>query len=504
MPHRNNELAWLQLQQLANSMAQLVWVSRPDGAPVWFNQRFQDFCGLTADDFFNEPVRHRLFHPDMAEENIRRLKEAYVLGEEWEDTFLMRSAEGEYRWFLARAVPLRDAEGALLQWFGTCTDITEQLQAREEAEAANIAKSAFISNMTHEIRTPMNAVVGLANILALSKPLSDKQHQFVTTLKTSADDLLRLIDDLLDFSRLEQKEIKLEESEFDLKRLVEETAALARIDAHEKKLPLDILYDRRLPTLYCGDARRIKQIVGHLLSNAVKFTERGGVRLRVGPGDTGRGIRIDVRDSGIGIPQEKINRIFDKFVQADGSMTRAHGGSGLGLSICRALADLMRGQLLAASAPGEGSVFTVILPLEPAAGAAQEIEVAGNGKEPGTVLLVEDYEPNILVATELLNQFGYKYDVARDAFEALEKIEQSDFSAVLMDIQMQGMDGIQATRKIRARERNLGGRRVPIIAMTAHATEDDRELCERAGMDDYLSKPFKADDFERKLRQHCA
>jgi signal transduction histidine kinase/ActR/RegA family two-component response regulator len=380
--------------------------------------------------------------------------------------------------------------------------------AKEFAEGANKAKSEFLANMSHEIRTPLNAVIGLAHVLNQTRPLTERQKEFIETLRISGDNLLSLINDLLDFARLEDNSIVLEHEEFDLVQTVHNVTSIMTVRAQEKKLQI-LVDSAKLPyRYYIGDALRVQQIVTNLVSNAVKFTENGYVKITLSEEikDDRPVVRISVMDSGIGIPADKLAIIFDKFTQADASTTRKYGGTGLGLAISQSLAEHMQGHIEVQSEVGKGSTFSVILPLERAK-STHHVEperttyvLAPQAEMTDTrILLVEDYSPNILVATATLEHLGYKCDVAQDGSQAIVKFQERRYALVLMDIQIPGMDGIETTRRIRAYEQATGQERTPIIAVTAYAMGGDRERCIEAGMDDYITKPFDPEQLRLKL-----
>jgi CheY-like chemotaxis protein len=326
------------------------------------------------------------------------------------------------------------------------------------------------------------------------------------TLEDSSKSLLELINDLLDCAKIESRMLDLEIKPFSLQEVIQESAHIVAVKADEKKLRLHLDYPEHLPRVFLGDALRIRQILLNLLNNAIKFTDEGSITIAVET-DT-RTARIKVIDTGIGIPPDKQECIFSKFTQHDISTTRKYGGTGLGLSICRELAQLMGGSIAVASQPGNGSVFTLDLPLE-ASNAALEAHphmqylrgAFENTHRKTKVLLVEDYKANILVATHLLEAFGYDYEIARDSYEALLKLTECDFSLILMDIQMEGRDGIETTRIIREIEKKENKPGIPIIAMTAYALTGDKEKCLQAGMDGYISKPVHAEELEHILAQ---
>ncbi|NBO19773.1 MAG: response regulator, partial [Proteobacteria bacterium] len=378
---------------------------------------------------------------------------------------------------------------------------------------ANLRKDEFLANMSHEIRTPMNAVIGLANILHASKPLTSKQQQYISTLQLSANSLLALINDLLDIAKIESNNVQLENEPFNLRELVEEVASIASVQAYEKGIRLNGHYAENLRQEFLGDANRLRQVLINLVTNAIKFTDRGQVSISVKAVQENEGkstIDIEVMDTGIGIPEDKLGNIFSKFSQGDSSITRKYGGTGLGLAITKALVDRMEGQITVHSNPGGGSRFVVSLPLthgtRPAPEALTPASASSRARpaRPNApfILLVEDYKPNLLVACTLLEELGYRYETAANGREAIYKSSITDFDVVLMDVQMPDVDGYTATRIIRQREQDSGKRALPIIGVTAYALSGDKEKCLAAGMDDYLSKPFEARELEQKIAQY--
>ncbi len=389
-------------------------------------------------------------------------------------------------------------------------------EERDRAKAANNAKSEFLANMSHEIRTPMNVVIGLTNILGDSKPLTDKQREFIKTLQLSAESLLSIINDLLDISKIETKKYELEIIPFNLTDLVEEIVTITSVKAKEKGLAFKVDLSGVEGKEFLSDPTRLRQILTNLCGNAIKFTEKGHISLKVqsfaNASTDMEDIYLSVEDTGIGIPPDKIETIFEKFTQADNSINRKYGGTGLGLTITKTLVEMMGGNINVESYPGKGTIFTVFVPmklnaLNPTMPEANEYTahftsdnkraVAINDN--ACVLLVEDYQPNALVAGLYLEQFGFNHDVAENGIIALEKVREKDYHAILMDVQMHGLDGYQTTQEIRKFERETHKPRIKIIGMTAHALPGDRERCIEAGMDDYLSKPFNPDDLREKL-----
>ncbi len=429
--------------------------------------------------------------------------------------------DGKQCWVSVRGQCLYNAGHTVIGMTGLMQDITDRKVAEElahnslkAAQDASIAKSEFLANMSHEIRTPMNAVVGLAEILDHSRPLTDNQREYIKTLKLSAQSLLALINDLLDIAKIESNSIDLEHIPFNLRELIDDLISVCRIRASEKNIELTLLPDNAGETFFLGDPQRIRQILMNLFSNAIKFTHNGGVKIQITHSPCSmpqhRYIHVSVQDSGIGIPQHMQESIFDKFAQADTSVTRQYGGTGLGLAISKNLAEIMNGSITVNSVPDEGAEFTLHLPLEIAQ--HQLYALPPSPREPTTtrslyipaqnrLLLVEDNSSNILVAQHLIEHLGYSCDIARNGIEGLQLLRQSrrHYAAVLMDVQMPEMDGYTATRLIREEEKEFNLPHMPIIGVTAHALTGDRDKCIEAGMDDYISKPFHAEQLKIKL-----
>ncbi|MGZ3304500.1 MAG: response regulator [Asticcacaulis sp.] len=384
--------------------------------------------------------------------------------------------------------------------------------AKERAEAASEAKTRFLATMSHEIRTPMNVVTGLASILARS-PLNVEQKQIVDTLRTNADLLLKLINDLLDISRIEDDRIELEAIPFQPSAILTDIRVMFEQDITRKGLRLDVR-DQTGGMALIGDRTRLQQVLMNLVSNALKFTDSGHIAIsahveaEAEPGEFVV-LRLTVSDTGIGIPGDKLPLIFDKFTQADQTITRRFGGSGLGLSIARSLIGLMDGEVSVESHEGRGSMFDVRLRLRRADSGmrpAPEHPLPAiqrpRGQDRPCVLIVEDYAPNIMVLSLMLEELGYDTASAVSGPEALEKVKAygKPYHAILMDVQMQGMDGLETTHCIRELEAGLGYRHT-IMGVTAHALAGDRERCLQAGMDDYIPKPVLPDILALKLGQ---
>jgi two-component system, sensor histidine kinase and response regulator len=482
------------------------------------NPAFQKMLGLSAQELSSVSVMDRITHPEDREssrENLLQLRFGQISHCHTEKRYL--ACEQRVLWVTLDQSVLSDSRGRPRFVLGLAQDTTErrrfetELQrAKVAAEAASEAKSNFLAAMSHEIRTPMNGVLGVTDLL-LDTQLSEEQREHLGIVRSSAESLLTVLNDILDFSKVEAGKLAIEDLPFSLHSCVRDVLPILDQRARQKNLALTCEFAPGVPDCVVGDAMRLRQVLTNLIGNAVKFTEQGEVVVKVeaSPATATRAmVHFAVRDTGIGIPEEKKQLIFEPFSQADGSMTRKFGGTGLGLSISARLVGLMGGRIWLESEIGRGSTFhfTMQLGLQQLDGTNIQAN-AGSAPAPVPqptvrlrILLAEDNSVNQLLATRLLQKQGHEVVLAEDGIKAIAAFQRERFDLILMDVQMPELDGLQATLKIRHQEAASGGH-VPIIAMTAHALKGNRERCLDSGMDDYVSKPINRAELYRVIHK---
>ena len=426
----------------------------------------------------------------------RHLKE----GAPYRPEYRIARGDGQEVWVQASSRMIHDGQGQLIRVVGALQNVTARkqveqalLKAKEEAEAANLAKSAFLATMSHEIRTPLNGVLGMAQAMSQAE-LSDRQRQRLDVIRQSGEALLAILNDVLDLSKIEAGKLELEEAAFDVSEVVAAAHATFAATAQAKGVGFGLEVSRAAKGVYLGDAVRVRQILCNLVSNALKFTDRGGVKVRVGR-RAGR-LTLSVSDTGIGIAPDKLALLFRKFEQADASMTRRFGGTGLGLAICRELTELMGGSITAASQLGKGATFLVELPLARSQSRPRRAEPTSApvaaARSALRVLAAEDNSMNQLVLRTLLAQVGIEPELVSDGRQAVEAWARGRWDLILMDVQRPEMDGPTAASIIRAREDAEGRARTPIVALTANVMAHQVLEYRAAGMDDFVAKPIEA------------
>ena len=485
----------------------------------WWSSRWYELLGYEDGEIEATYSNFKSFlHPD----DLHRTEEAVLSHFQrrvpFDLEYRLRTKSGEYRWFRARAQALWDVDGRPCRMSGSIRDITERKQAKErlqeakqQAEAASIAKSQFLANMSHEIRTPMSVITGFAGLLSSEEDPGERQD-YVRLIQKAGKSLLRIIDEILDVSRIEAGKLEIKIEDCSLDKLVSGIEVMMQPLAREEGLQFDVFRCGKLPDTIQTDSGRLRQCLINLIGNAIKFTRRGHVRLKVSADDI-QGtpfLRFDVEDTGIGIPQDKHVAVFETFSQADGSHTRQYGGTGLGLTITKQLAQLLGGDLSFTSQEGKGSVFSLVIPAgvdaessalpggdEQTQEAAAESVITDNLHFSGKVLVAEDAEDSQILTEKILKRYGLEVVIADDGKEAVEKTLQESFDLIFMDIQMPVLNGLEAAKKLREE-----GITTPVVALTAYAMPEDRDKCMAAGCDDYISKPIDHDELRRVLSKY--
>lgn len=496
---------------VANSAPVLIWVSGIDMQCTWFNQRWLEFTGRSMEQECGKGWTDGV-HPD----DLARCLEIYTAHFERHEPFSMiyrlRRHDGIWRWVMDHGTPRQDEQGVFIGFIGSCVDVTERLLLEEElrhaknaAEAANQAKSDFLTNMSHEIRTPMNAILGMADLLWESE-LQPEQRKFVQVFRSAGENLLGIINDVLDLAKIEAGQLTLESIPFELAEEMNVVCDIMAMRVHAKGLQLIQHIHPDVPEWLTGDPTRLRQIFLNLLSNAVKFTEQGSIQIKafsVPPPDWSQEgqirIAFQVIDTGIGISKDRLAHIFDNFVQADTSITRRFGGTGLGLAIVKKLVEKMGDDIQVESRPGQGTTFTCTIPFQPGAMVARMAlpELCGM-----RLLVVDDIAANRKVFRKYLEAFQAEVDEAADGVEALRMLEEAQaketpYRLVLLDVNMPIMDGLRMAECWRASNATL----LPILILDSEYQEQARQRCQMLGITHYLLKPIRRADLIRTVQQ---
>lgn len=486
---------------MANSISQLAWMADASGHIFWYNDRWFDYTGTTLEAMAGWGWQ-TVHHPDHVQRVVDKIRHCFESGQVWEDTFPLRSRDGAYRWFLSRAVPIRDAAGTVVRWFGTNTDVTEskllavELESTRDLALASVRmKAEFLANMSHEIRTPMNGVIGMTGLL-LDTNLTDEQRDWAETIRSSGDGLLTIINDILDFSKVEAGKLALETLDFDLRSTVEDTMELLAERAFSKGIELACMMDSDVPTSLCGDPGRVRQVLINLVGNAIKFTERGEVIVRVMEERADEReviIRLSVTDTGIGISEAARSKLFQAFSQADGSTTRKYGGTGLGLAISKQLVTLMGGEIGVTDAAGQGSIFWFTArfgrqrggPIAPSPDMASLDGLRG--------LVVDDNATNRTILVRQLSGLGMIAAEASSGPLALAMLraavaQHAAYDVAILDLMMPRMDGFELARRIKS---DVTIAAVALVLLPSFGQRGDGALARNMGIAGYLTKPVR-------------
>ncbi len=511
-----------------------IWDCNMETGIVFRSARWRTMLGLEPNPDSEEPINWiDLIHPEDRDRVFKEQKKYFAREIPCCITeYRMRCQDGSYKWILTHSMALWNDKGIPTRMIGSNKDITdrklahiEMLQAMESAQAANRAKSEFLATMSHEIRTPMNAVIGMASLL-LDTPLNSEQQEFTEIIRSSGNNLLTIINDILDFSKIESGQFSLDIQSFNLRDCIQESLDLLAVNASSKNVELAYSMATNVPEWIRSDITRLRQILVNLLSNAIKFTPKGSVNLQVSvieipveakninsseinSLETSCKLLFAIKDTGIGIPKDRYDRLFKPFSQVDSSTTRQYGGTGLGLAISNRLTQLMGGEMWADSKVGVGSTFSFTISTSAVEIKLSQVETPIEPKNhlifdpnfaikfPLKILLAEDNVVNQKVAIRYLERLGYQIDVVANGIEALESMYRKTYDVILMDINMPEMDGITATKRI-----ILEFSQSPwIIALTASAFKGDRDICLQAGMQDYVSKPIQVQNLIQVLER---
>ncbi|ACU90271.1 PAS domain-containing hybrid sensor histidine kinase/response regulator [Desulfomicrobium baculatum] len=499
----------LHFRNLSNSGQALIWTSGEDTLCDYFNEPWLDFTGRTLEQELGNGWVEGV-HAEDLDRCIDTYVTAFARREPFNMEYRLRHVSGEYRWLVDQGTPRFNSQGAFVGYIGHCLDITPRKQmevelvaAKNAAESANKAKSAFLANMSHEIRTPLNGLLGMMQLLETTDT-SDEQQMYIEMAIRSGGRLTRLLSDILDLSRIEAGRMPLSEEPFNLSETFSAVTDSFGPVSIQKRLPVRIDVAPDVPKEVFGDEVRVRQVLFNLVGNAMKFTDQGEVRIEVStllplPPDTVR-VLFCVTDTGAGMSDTTLKTLGNPFTQASEGFTREHQGAGLGLSICKRLVAAMGGTLTFESTLGAGTAAYLMLPFRWRAYSILPDQPGLDSAAPSLrILLVEDDEISRVAETQLLKKMGHTVQTAGNGIEALESMRRSTFDCVLMDVQMEVMDGLEATKNIRTDVSKFFDPKIPIVAMTAYAMRGDRERFIMAGMDDYIAKPFDRNKLEQVL-----
>lgn len=507
-------------RNLADAIPHMVWKATPDGDIEYYNQVWCDYTGMCLEDTMGTGWQKAINPHDMRI-LMSSWQEAIARSENFETECRIRRSDGVYHWHLIKAVCEKDQEGKIIAWLGTCTDIQERknterklIEAQKNAEAASQAKTQFLANMSHEIRTPLSAIMGFTELLSDPEMPEEERSMNLSIVRRNGHQLLKIVDEILDISKVEAGRLETEKTEIDLVDLLKSTESLLAVTATGKGIQFGVEIQDKIPDRVITDGTRLRQILVNMVGNAIKFTHKGEVKVLCSyrMDEEGKSfLKVAIMDTGIGVDSELSEKLFTPFLQADTSTTRLYGGTGLGLALSRQLARALGGEAwLEQSEPGKGSIFAFEINAEPVADSQWVREIDGLSKdseassvmavrkelEGAKILLVEDAEDNQVLISHFLQRAGAVIDMANNGEEGVEKALSNDYNVVLMDIQMPYLDGYEATTKLRS-----AGYQKPIIALTAHALREEREKAIRTGCNGHLTKPIDRRELIESLKR---
>ena len=504
----------MRYQKLTDSISQLMWTANPEGQINYANKPYQQYIGLESIEKFNQ-YQDKNLHPDDVDTVVKSWAESIKTGEPFVKEYRLKGADGKYRWFLDKTIPVKNNDNNIEYWIGTATDIDEQRQtvaelaiAKKFAEDSSATKSAFLANMSHEIRAPLGAILGFSTLLKETNLCEKDREQYINTINRNALALTHIIDDILDLAKVEAGKLDVEEIDIALFDLVGEVVDLFKEKAKEKGLYLLLNIDEAVPTYISSDPTRLRQILINIIGNAIKFTDAGGIRINVKLDQEFEGtlrLAVYVKDTGPGLNQEQKSRLFMPFSQGDNTMTRQHGGTGLGLVLSKRFSEALGGGIRIENCEvGVGCTFVItflatifkrlslsnLKTIEPVSLPASSLPLRDI-----KILLVDDSADNQFLLKRILTKYGANIDLANDGVQAVEKALADSYDIVLMDLQMPKMDGYQATEALHQKKYNK-----PIIALTAHAMIEEQAKTKAAGFLAHITKPVDINELIQSIR----
>lgn len=507
-------------RNLADAIPHMVWRATKEGSIDYYNELWCKYTGMDLEESMGTGWQ-KAINPHDLKVLLNTWGNSVQMSESFETESRIRRADGAFRWHLIKAVAEKDSEGNIIAWLGTCTDIQDRktnerklIEAQRTAEAASQAKTQFLANMSHEIRTPLSAIMGFTELMTDSEMSEDERGLNLSIVRRNGQQLLKIVDEILDISKVEAGRLETEKTETDLVDLLAGIQSFLEVSATGKGIQFAIDILDKIPDRVLTDATRLRQILINMIGNAIKFTQQGQVTVRCSyrmSEEAKSFLRVEIQDTGIGVAPEMSEKLFTPFLQADTSTTRLYGGTGLGLALSRQLARALGGDVwLQASAPGKGSVFIFEINAEPVCQSEWVREIdelknmsnhqrnspAGKELEGARILLVEDAEDNQILISHFLQRAGAQIDMASNGEEGVEKALKNEYSVVLMDIQMPYLDGYEATTRLRS-----AGYQKPIIALTAHALREEREKALRTGCNGHLTKPIDRHELIESLKR---